>query len=430
MGMKAALKKVPFVHTLGKSLKYTVQDVGSVPDFLAERKLSRTGPIRVGFLCQYLPAWTKVASIYRKMQEDPRFEPFLLCLPSGIEKGRLIHPDSSENDTYQYCMEHGYPEAINTLIGKDTWLDLKAMDLSYVFYPRPYNPLVPALYSAKNVRRYSRVCILMYGIATTEDITRITLNRDFMRSCYYYFAEAPFAERINKKNNRLLHWLGLQKSECLGVPVLEQLANAKTSPCPAWEFSKNAFRVMWTPRWTTDKAEGGSNFFTYWKSLPDYAEAHPETDFLFRPHPLTFSHFVQTGEMTQQDVLDFKARCCALPNVELDREAQYEATLWGSSVLISDISGIMPEYFTTGKPMIFCASNMELKLADFARRMIYEGCYVVNDQEELFACLDKLSKGDDPLRETRQKLIPELFGKSTANATQNILEALANDRKK
>ena len=216
LGIKSALKKVPVVHTVGKTLKHTVQDLGAIPDFLAERKLSRSGPIRVGFLCQYLPAWTKVASIYRQMQEDPRFEPFLLCLPSGIQNGQLTNPDSPENDTYQYCLEHGYPEAINTLIGKNTWLDLQAMDLSYVFYPRPYNPLVPAPYSAKKVRRYSRVCILMYGIATTEDITRITLNRGFMSSCYYYFAEARFAERINKKNNRLLHRLGLQKNRMSG----------------------------------------------------------------------------------------------------------------------------------------------------------------------------------------------------------------------
>lgn len=430
MGFKSVLKKIPFLYPLAQDLKHAAQDTCSVPDFLAERKLSRNGPIRVGFLCQYLPAWTKVSSIYRQMQDDPRFEPFLLCLPSGIRDGQLLDPDCLENDTYRYCLEHGYPEAINTLTGKHTWLDLKAMNLSYVFYPRPYNSLVPAPYSSKVVRRYSRVCILMYGIATTEDITRVTLNRDFMSSCYYYFAEARFAERINKRNNWLLHKLGLQKSACLGVPVLEQLGNAKEVISPSWDFSKNPFRVMWTPRWTTAKSEGGSNFFTYWKSLPDYAEAHPEMDFLFRPHPLAFSNFVKTGEMSEQDVSDFKARCHALSNVELDREAQYEATLWGSSVLISDISGIMPEYFTTGKPMIFCASNMELKLADFAERMILEGCYVVNNQEELFACLDKLSKGDDPLREVRQTLIPELFGQSSANATRNIMEALANDQKK
>lgn len=431
VGIKSALKKIPAIHALGKGVKNRVADLRAIPDFLAERKLCREeGPIRVGFFCQYIPAWTKVAPIYEQMKKDPRFEPFLLCLPSGIMDGRLTVPESLENDTYRYCLEHGYREAINTLTGKEQWLDLKSMGLHYVFYPRPYNALVPLCYQAQVVRRYSRICILMYGIATTEDITRITLNRDFMHSAYYYFAEAPFAERINRRNNWLLHGLKLQKTVLRGVPVLEQLADTRNTPSPSWEFSKNPFRVMWTPRWTTEKSEGGSNFFTYWKALPDYAENRPDTDFLFRPHPLAFSHFVQTGEMTEQDVSDFQARCQALPNVQLDKESQYEATLWGSSVLVSDISGIMPEYFTTGKPLIFCASNMELKLADFAQRMIYEGCYVVNDARELFACLDRLRRGEDPLRETRQVLIAELFGQSSANATQNIIEELAADRLK
>lgn len=426
-GIKDAIKQIPFLHSAGKTIKTGIQDLKAMPDFLAERKQNRQAPIRVGFFCQYIPAWTKVASIYAQMRSDPRFEPYLLCLPSGIKDGQLIDPEDLENDTYQYCVSHGYSEAINTLTGKNQWVDLKKMGLSYIFYPRPYNSLVPTCYHTKKVRRFSRICILMYGIATTEDITRITLNKDFMGNAYFYFAEAPFAQKINKKNNWLLHFFKLQKSVCIGIPVLEQLALAKNNISPSWAFSKNSFRVMWTPRWTTDKAEGGSNFFTYWKSLPDYAEANQDVDFLFRPHPLAFSHFIETGEMTPQEEAEFKARCASAPNVELDKESQYEATLWNSSVLVSDISGIMPEYFITGKPLIFCASNMELKLADFAEKMIHQGCYVVNNEQELFACLDQLRKGNDPLQEKRKLLIDKLFGSSSTNATQNIIEALAAD---
>ena len=49
----------------------------------------------------------------------------------------LKDPESLENDAYDYCMTHGFPEAINTLVDKDTWLDLKEMNLEYIFYSRP-----------------------------------------------------------------------------------------------------------------------------------------------------------------------------------------------------------------------------------------------------------------------------------------------------
>lgn len=423
---KEALKKIPGVHALGKGIKNRIHDMKVIPALLAERRIRREGPIRVGFLCQYIPAWTKVASVYEQMKADPRFEPVLLCLPSGIEKNRLINPDSLENDTYDYFISKGYSEAVNTLIGKETWLDLKELNLAYIFYPRPYNALIPASYSSRIVSRYSRICILMYGPATTEEITRTVLNRPFMGSVYFYFAETPFSRQINIRNNRFPHWLGLQHSECHGLPVLEQLAKAKGQPSDSWNFSKNEFRAIWAPRWTTDKEDGGSNFFTYYKSLPAYAAEHPDMDFLFRPHPLTFQNFIKTGEMTPQEVEEFKAVCQSLPNLRLDQQPQYEATFWNSSVLISDISAIMPEYFTTGKPLIFCASNMELNLADYMKKMI-KGCYVVYNEQELFACLDRLRAGDDPLYEDRQALITEVFGTSSENASKRIMEAIADD---
>ncbi len=429
MSLKETLKKVPLLKKSVVALKTGYKELQAIGGLHQERKRPGVaGPIRVGFFCQYIPAWTKVAPIYEMMKADPRFEPLLLCLPYDIQKN---DPDNvTENDTYDYFLEQGYSEAINTKTGIDQWLDLKSLKLSYIFYPRPYNALVPQCYNNRIVSRYSRVCMIMYGMATTEEITNITLNRDFMRHTYFYFAETNFAKEINIRKGKLGHKLGLQKTVCIGFPVLEQLAQAKGTESPSWAFSLNKFRVMWTPRWTTAKEEGGSNFFTYYKQFLAYAEAHPEIDFLFRPHPLMFSNFLKTGEMTQQEVDAFKARCEELPNVMLDEAKQYEATLWGSDVLVSDISGIMPEYFTTGKPMIFCATNMELKLAEFCDQMINEGCYTAQSEQELFSCLETLSKGKDPLAEKRKELIPRLFGAAGNNAAGNIVEAIASDAKK
>lgn len=424
--VKELLKSIPCIHALGIGVKNRLRDAQAIPAFLAERRIRREGPIRVGFLCQFIPAWTKVASIYERMRQDQRFQPYLICVPSGIQNGRLVNPDSPENDTYDYFVQHGYSEAINALVGREQWLDLGELKLSYLFYPRPYTPLLPDCYNPRRVSHYTRVCILMYGYTNTQEVTRTTLNRDFMGSVYCYFAETPFAQRINIRNNWLPHKLKLQKTVFLGVPVLEQLSRCRNEVSPSWDFSKNDFRVLWTPRWTTDKAEGGSNFFTYYLRLLDYARHHPDVDLLFRPHPLAFSNFIKTGEMTREQVAEYQKCCWQLPNVSLDRQSQYEATLWGSSVLVSDISSMMPEYFTTGKPLIYCASNMELELADFARRMI-EGCYVVYNERELFACLEKLKSGDDPLREKRKALINELFGSAIEGATDRILEELAAD---
>ena len=425
--LKNLLKKIPLVHAFGKWLKNFLMDLRVIPGFVQERRVKRQGyPIKVVFLCQYIPAWSKVEDLYRRMLEDDRFEPYLVCVPDGIMNNRLNDPESEENEAYDYCLAHGYTQAINARVGKDAWLDLRELAPAYVFYPRPYNARMPVCYTAREVYRYARVCLILYGAAWSDGITRVSLNRDFMSRTYFYFAELPFTRALNMRNNRLPHKLHLQKSECHGYPMFDHLRSFEGAESASWAFADEDFRILWTPRWTTELSFGGSNFFTYYRELVDYAAENTDVALLLRPHPLMFSHFIETGEMTPQEVKEYVGRCEALPNVSFDKLPTYEATFWNASVLVSDISSIMIEFFVTGKPQIFCASNMTLELSDAMKRML-EGCYIANNKQELFAHLQALKEGRDPLKELRQEIIREQFGDFSDDACTNILNALAQD---
>lgn len=427
-GLKETLKKIPGVYHLGHFVKQRYLDAVAISHLLQERRIKRgEGPVRVGFLCQYVPGWTKVAPIYETMVADSRFDPYLICIPSEQVMSKDSFAACPENDTYDYFAAKGYP-AINALVGADQWLDLKAMNLAYIFYPRPYNHHLPAVYRAQTVSCYSRICLVMYGIGFSREDMQIALNRDFMSHVYAYFAETGFAQKQNIENNRLLHALGLQKTLCLGYPALNGLLDKKGQESPSWAFSQNDFRVLWTPRWTTDPKVGGTNFFTFYEKLMSYAREHPDIDFLHRPHPLAFKHFLETGAMSYRQVEDYQQQCSAMPNVSLDTQREYEATFWGSCVLVSDISGIMFEYFVTGKPLIFCAGNMELELAPHTLKML-EGCYMVHTAQELFDVLQKLEAGEDPLQDKRRELIGALFGDLSKDAAEEIAQALAKDGK-
>ena len=424
--LKDNLKAVPWIHSLGRSVKNGILDIKAAAGFLTQRrKTDATGPIRVGFLCQFIPAWSKLLPVYQKMLEDPRFEPVLICVPSNIENRKLVG-NTENNDTYDYFLQQGYSQAISAWDGKN-WLDLLSLKLHYIFYPRPYNDFLPPCYDSAVVSRYCRICLVMYGMSMTEQIIDTVMERSFFRYVYCYFAESPYVGERNRKMGRFLHGLGLQKSVYKGLPGMEQIAAQQKVKSSAWDFSQNSFRAIWTPRWTTDPALGGTNFFAYYQVLLDYARTHKTMDFLFRPHPLALENFQKTGEMTAQQVQDFLDQIQSLPNVSLDSQKEYFSTMWGASVLITDISGIMPEYFVTGKPMIYCGSNMPLTPSPHTKIML-EGCYVVYNREELFACLEQLAAGEDPLAETRQKIAGELYGGLNSTPSVGILEELAKDR--
>ena len=426
--LKDSLKAIPFVHKFGRGVKNGILDLRAATGYLAQRRHSRkTGPIRVGFLCQFIPAWSKLIPVYQQMLSDDRFQPVLICVPSNIENCQLVG-DTETNDTYDYFLKEGYRDPINAW-EQGTWLDLSSLDLDYIFYPRPYNDFLPPCYSSAVVSRYCRICLVMYGMSMTEQIIDTVMERSFFRYVYCYFAESPYVGERNRKMGRFLHRMGLQKSVYKGLPGMEEIAAKENVASPAWGFSQNSFRVIWTPRWTTDPALGGTNFFVYYQALLDYARNHKTMDFLFRPHPLALENFQKTGEMTAQQVQDFLNQIQVLPNVSLDSQKEYFSTMWGASVLVTDISGIMPEYFVTGKPMIYCASNMPLTPSPHTETML-EGCYTVYNKEELFACLEQLAAGEDPLAEIRQSIAEKLYGGLNSTPSRGIVEELAKDREK
>lgn len=410
-----------------RSARSAKRELCAIGTYLRQRKMEKpSGPIRVGFLCEYIPAWSKVKPIYDLMVQDPRFSPVILCVPSDLRYGKLADPTDLSNDVYDYFLENGYDHAVNTLTGPDQWLQLQDLGLSYLFYLRPYNYLLPPPYENHRVCKYTKVCMVIYGMIMTEEVGSTVMERDFFRHVYCYFAETSFAKRKNEKEGWLLHGLGLQKTVFKGLLGVEDIAGCKDLPGEAWDFSQNDFRVMWTPRWTTDPELGGTNFFEYCDPLLKFAGEHPEMAFLFRPHPMALKNFVATGEMTAQEAEDFRRQCRQMPNISLDERVEYMASMWRSSVLVTDISGVMAEYFVMGKPLIYCASNMHLTTAEHTTRML-EGCYVVHNWQELQDVLLMLQQGIDPLAQRRQALAVEIYGSLDSTPSLAVLDELAED---
>ncbi len=383
---------------------------------LARKEKRHPGPIRVVFLCQYIPAWNKVSPLYQQMLSDERFEPLLLCIPSDIS-----HVE--QNDTLDYYQEQGYP-GIDARNGQGGWMDLRTLAPDYVFYLRPYDHVMPLEYASGNVCRYARICVIMYGMTMTKQIAKISIEPIFFRHVFFYFAENEYMRSLNRKHFPITHALHLRKTVHHGSPAMAQIIQDRDKPTDVWDFSDASFRIMWTPRWTTDLNLGGTNFFVYKDWILDDAAQHPDTAWLLRPHPLAFDTFVKAGDMTQAEVEDYRSCIDALPNVTLDTEKEYVASMWHSHALVSDISGILPEYFIMNKPLIFCRSNMILDPTDFTARLL-EGCYCVDTPEQLQQCLDELRSGHDPLKDKRTAIIDELFGKTLTTSVSCIVNDLA-----
>ena len=380
-------------------------------------------PIRVCFLQQDPNCWNKSKALYDHLLNDERFAVSLLCVPDPFD------PDTGS--TFRFFAENGY-EAIDARLGdgpwstredQGEWFDLQALQPDYVFYQQPYDFYLPVCYRSKVVSRYARLCVTPYGFALTKELLSC-MELDFYRNVHCLYAVSETEKRYNTQRFLPSHKLGIRHSKYLGTLVFSDLFSHRQEHSPSWNFSQGGFRAIWTPRWSTDPKIGGSNFFRYMDFFPEYARNNPQVDILFRPHPMAFSNFVQTGQMTRQQVDAYIAQIEAGQNTALDQQKRYDATFWESDVLVTDISAIIIEYFVTGKPIIFCETlPLTCTYLDFFKDIL-SVCYIARNEGEIAAHLDQLQKGDDPLKPARQEMIHTLFGADLTRTAKAIARDL------
>lgn len=371
------------------------------------RQMRRDTTMRVVFLVQYIPAWNKHQTLYHELQSRSNVAAYIVCVPSDI------HRDG--NDTFAYFQQHGY-QAIDARAGKEEWFDLRQLRPDFVFCTRPYNHFMPSAYASDQISQYSRICSIPYGPSIVNNLLPVVLNRDFYKDVSYYFAISASERNYWNKRFRLGYWAGLQRAVALGNPVFEEIAKNKH------EKTDDKITMIWTPRWSTDPQIGGSQFFKYKDILIQYVQSNPNVRMIIRPHPLMFDNFVKTGEMSWEQVKMFQEQVAASENMSLDHAQEYSSTFWDTSFMISDLSSIIMEYFVTGKPLIYCKSDIPFCMTEESNKML-EGCYTVSNQDELIQVVDMLKSGEDPRKHRRDEIIRELFGNSYSAST-NIADRL------
>lgn len=378
-------------------------------------KINNGEVLNVAFIIQYIPGWNKLEPIYSKMVESDRFNPVIVCVPLNIQKNQLL--DNNGNDTYEYFTEHGY-KVINALRDDGSWYDLHQLEPDYLFHSRPYNNFMPKCYTSPKIVKYALICNVLYGAKLTTGVTDTVFNKEYFGDVFIYFAFDHY--EIKEYEEKLKRGVrsGTQKCFQFGAMGLEQILAAKH------EKSKSEFKktLIWTPRWSTDANVGGSNFFNYKDTVFELARTRKDVLFIIRPHPLMLDNFVKTGEMSKEELVDFKDYCYNESNIILDSAKEYADEFWESDFLITDASGILPEYFVTGKPIIYCHSKANFEYVQYAKSII-QTCYETFSKEDLKKYFSKLTADDDTKEKERTACINEYFG-NVANNSGNILKAL------
>lgn len=388
--------------------------IGNFSAYLRMRELSRRHKnpgekITIVFYGQCMTCWNKVSRVVQEAMADERFRVFILAIPDDVTK-------TGEDNYGELSSQYG--SMVINAQQRDGWFSLEGLKPDYVFFQRPYDSYLPACYRSKTVSRYAKICYIDYCFSFSE-IFPLIFPRIFFRNVYFFFAEADYYAKYNESRMKISHRKGYRKTLCLGYPSFQDFMCKKPS-----DLGENhPFQIVWTPRWSEDAEVGGSNFFPYKDKIVEYVEKNPECALTFRPHPMLFSHFLQVGRMTQQEMESYLAHFQNPAKMKYDKEKDYSDNFWKSDVLVTDLSGVLIEYFLTGKPIIYCPSS--LKVNPFMED-IFSVLYIARTWEEVEARLTQLAAGIDPYKEEREKKAAALAGEYW-NISKNILDAIADD---
>lgn len=393
---------------------------------LKKREKKTDSPICVVFLLQMPEVWGKQKSIYYEMKTDKRIYTKILAIPKfDIQKESC---EIGRNEAYDFAVSEGLSEIVRADTA-DGLVDLRTLKPDYVFYQRPYEAYLPEIYRSKNVVAYAKTCYVPYAIfATLEGEMVREYERGFARNICINFVSSNELEGLLKRKFFLTTKCGLRKFRYLGIPILENilkysLQQEKNDVWKEWGCIPRKLKILWTPRWTTDEKLGGSHFFQYYQKICQFAIENNECFIAVRPHPLAFANYIREGLMTEKEVGAFRKTLEINFNTVLDERKEYIDTFWGADVLITDISSMLLEFFVTGKPIIFCGTNIKL---NSLYSEIVDVTYQCDSWEEIEVVLRKLQKGEDQLRRKRQYLVKKLFGK-LEHTSHRIVEEIVID---
>ena len=392
-----------------------------------EIKKQKNEKIHVVFVCHRGALWNSLKTVFEACNSDDAFKVTIVTIPNKkqLPKVGLCHEEYVTEGAEEYFRD--YP--CQVIQGYDyenkSLFDLKSLRPDYVFFQTAYDICRPPEYKSDVVSLYARLAYVHYGMPFMGGmIAEESFPKNFLANTYFHFAEFKEMQKyyVNRVPENAIH--RHNNIVLTGYPKLDGVERYRGCESVSWKQpkEKGLFRVMWTPRWNT--GEGNCTFFELKDSLPKYIAENEDMELLFRPHPQAFSEFISKGEMSEKEVEEYKAIFDENDHLGMDSQADYLPSFYSSDVLVTDESSIMPEYFLTGKPIVFTYKKTNLN--EFATKLS-KGFYWAKNIDEVKIHLENLKQGIDPLKEIRDELIRTEFYMPKEGSGFVIKELLKKD---
>ncbi|MDR3052616.1 MAG: glycosyltransferase [Coriobacteriales bacterium] len=361
-------------------------------------------------------------SVYAAAAKDPRCELSLIHAPLGKGVERWKSTDAS------LCTESG-PLPVKQKSEYDMFRE--SPDILFVTRPHINQNEGPLFSGPEDVFEITpaqnsgyRTVYLPYGFFDTISETAIDFG--------YQHAVHPVAWKIIAYSTQIL--ANFKKYSAL------EGKNAVLMGAPRFDISSgiNGFRsdeltaeykakirgrraLLWNPHYT-NTGRPAQMFLNYLNTVLEFFKSHEDLVLFWRPHPKLFGHLVISDLLTQRELDAWLADLEAYDNIIVDKSKDYINAFALSNAMLTDGDSSLPyEYIATGKAVHLVFLNGYSKQSAKARyknqmpRLYYH--YPVEELPEL---LEAFAQGDDPLRETRLRDMPQFIFNNDGHTGERV----------
>lgn len=380
------------------------------------RRKPKGEKIRVLFIVSEIAKW-KEQSLYELMEVSGEFYPIVgLSAWNNQGNGRLtVNEFAAMQGRAESFFDAMGDRHVRTVTVEDgTWIyhDLSEFKPDVVFYTEQWSPCPKQ--NPKDVSRFALTCFLPYYVPDFG-IIRIDCHQQVERLSDVYFCLGETWAKTYRSAMRLISHA--VKYEVTGHPALDRFCK-ETNRRPKKNY------VIYAPHFAYPHPKQQEFYLigTFdWNGLQilEYAEAHPEIKWVFKPHPVLRRTLIGTGLMSLEEVDAYYGRWAKIATVSTD--SNYQDLFLESRVIITDSGSFLPEYGSTGRPVIrlICAANRHVPPA--AAKNVYDTYYNVHNLDEMYKVFKSvIEDGQDPNRDARLAAVQKA-GLCGVNASENIV---------
>ena len=387
------------------------------------RRVKANGKVRVVFLPMNCAMW-RYGGVYRRMLNDPRFEPIIVTAP------RIIQPKESFVQEQRELVSYFQSQGVQVVVGydekQDRWMDLRALEHDVIFYTQPYDGLLPKEFEYWHNLR-SLVCYAPYSF----QFNKVGWNWDnaLQNYAWRHYVSLPHHVELCRPFSRIR----ARNAVPVGYFFEEEYQDAltdRTQLDKVWRGDRRK-RVIWAPHHSIEAGASfkTSAFFEICDEMVRLREKYRDKIvFAFKPHPMLRDNLHQRWGKERTEA--YYADWANAENSFLD-DGAFIPLFAGSDAMIHCSGSFIVDYIYTGKPVqyVYCKDRNAPdfgEIGDAALKAHYPA-HGVAEIERFIE--DVVLAGNDSMKKQRedvyQKYLKSPNGKTfSENVVEDILKGL------